>query len=556
MFREIAQYTAALLGRSAYQAPNAMRAGELDLDDQQVVRWREQHGGQIQLPPIPQTRWLLAQLEAAEYQADTGRLELAARLMRAARMDGVFSGVLSTRTGGLVRLPKRFRGDADVIAALEIGHSTEEGEVRSVFDEMLPATELALLAADGILLGCGVGQLVPVEGRDYPVLVRLEPQWLQYDWDTNTWSYTSLAGRLRIIPGDGRWILHTPGGRTAPWANGIWRAIGRSYIYKEHALSHRANWEAKLAHPARVAVAPSGGTEQQADAWFRAVMAWGINTVFGMRPGYDVKLLESNGRGWESFNKTISSENEQMIIAVAGQLISTTGGSGFQNNDIHQTIRADLIKDTAEGLAYTLNTQAIPAFVAARFGEPAIETKQCIVEWDVTPPKDRTADASSLTATASAITTLTTALETHGLTPDVNALCLRFAVPLVQDTIVDEGVATTPDLPTDETGSTATATTAAGTDAGTPAQETALNGAQVESLLTIVGQVAAGQLPRDSAVEIIVAAFGLSREQADKILGSVGAGFVPASTSVDVEAVEPEPVDDQVDEPVDVEAAA
>lgn len=553
MLREIAQYTAALLGRSAYQAPGKSNTGELDLDDPQVVRLREQHGGQIQRPAIPQTRWYLAQLEAAEHEADTGKLELAARLMRAAKMDGVFSGVLSTRTGGLVRLPKRFRGDADVIAALEIGHAADEGEVRSVFDEMFPATELALLAADGITLGCGVAQLVEVEGRDYPVMVRLEPQFLFYDWNYNSWSYNSLAGPLRIIPGDGRWILHTTG-RTAPWANGIWRAIARAFIRKEHAANHKDNWESKLANPARVAVAPQGGTEAQADAWFQAVMRWGVNTVFGMRPGYDVKLIESNGRGWESFNKTIEDQNNEMIISVAGQLISTTGGSGFQNNDVHQTIRADLIKDTAEQLAYTINTQGIPAFVAARFGEAAIETKQCIVEWDVTPPKDRTADASSLTATASAITTLTDALKIHELTPDVAALCLRFAVPLEEDTVTDEALSTTPSTTstTSAEGDEVTSTAPVDEDAA-PAQDTALNGAQVSSLLQIVGQVAAGQLPRDSALEIMVAAFNMSHDQADKILGSVGAGFVPASTSVEVQSVEPE--EEDVDPELQDEAA-
>jgi phage gp29-like protein len=86
---------------------------------------------------------------------------------------------------------------------------------------------------------------------------------------------------------------------------------------------HKDNWEAKLANPARVAVAPSGAAEEQAEGWFRTVMAWGVNTVFGMRPGYDVKLIESNGRGFDSFNKTIADQNNEMIIAVAGQTVTT-----------------------------------------------------------------------------------------------------------------------------------------------------------------------------------------------------------------------------------------
>src|SRR6185503_11132817 len=108
---------------------------------------------------------------------------------------------------------------------------------------------------------------------------------------------------------------------------------------------------------------------------------------FGMTPGYDVKLLESNGRGFECFNTTIDRADKEMIVAVAGQVVTTDGGAGFQNSDIHKTIRADLIKDTADGLAYTLNTQGIPPWVVERFGEDRL-AGSAVVEWDVTPPKD------------------------------------------------------------------------------------------------------------------------------------------------------------------------
>jgi hypothetical protein len=537
VFETITRYTAALLGRSAYQAPPPTAAAYADLDSPEVLRMRRSMGGQLQLPTVPQTRWYLAQLEAAEFDADAGNLELAGKLMRSARMDGVFSGVLSTRTGGLVRLPKTFRGDPDVIDALELGHET--AETRSVFDEMLPPSELAALAADGVTLGVGVAELVPVVGRDYPVMVRLEPHFLIYRWIENRWYFRSAAGLLPITPGDGRWILHTPGGRSAPWINGIWRAIARAYIRKEHANLHKDNWEAKLANPARVAVAPQGAAEAQAENWFKAVMAWGVNTVFGMRPGYDVKLVESNGRGYESWVKTIADQNNEMIIAVAGQTVTTDGGAGFANADIHKSIRADLIKATADDLAYTINTQAIPAFVASRFGEDAIDAKPCVVAWDVTPPKDKAAEANALVAAANAIKLLSEGLATQGMTLDVAAMAANFGVPVKGDRDGDGEAEQTEGLPVVEA-------EAQGTDEQ-PKAATALNGAQVTSLLEIIGQVAAEQLPRESALEIIVAAFGLDRATAEKMLGEVGLSFVPASSSVDVEDVEPEPDGDELE---------
>jgi hypothetical protein len=414
---------------SAYQPP--LLPGP-SLDSEQVENVRRNQGGQIQPLPVSKTRWYLSELEMAEIMADRGDLSLCAQLMRAARKDGVFSGVLSTRCDGLVRLPKRFRGDAEVIAALEVGHE-RDGQVRSIFDEMFPPQELALLAADGTLCGVAVGELVPVKGRDYPVFVRLDPEFLVFRWNENRWYFRSNAGLLPITPGDGRWVLHTPGGRSAPWQHGLWRAVGRAYIRKEHAALHRDNWEAKLANPARVAYAPLGSTDEQKQSFFARVMAWGVNTVFGLTPGWEVKLLESNGRGFDSFNKTIADQNNEFIIAVSGQTVTTDGGAGFANADIHKTIRADLIKATADALAYTINTQGIPAFITSRWGVEGLSLRGTVVEWDVAPAKDRASEAQSLIATATAITQLTDALASHGMELDISALCARFGVPVLGD---------------------------------------------------------------------------------------------------------------------------
>ena len=199
----------ALLGVSAYSTPLPGGALGDSLDSKRVVEARKRFGGGLAPQPYSRTRWFEFDLESAERAADAGDLSLAAQLMRSARKDGTIAGVLSTRTGGLVRLPKKFRGRPDIVAALEVGHDS----VRSVFDEMFPSSELALLAADGLLLGVGVGELVPVEGRDFPILVRLDPQWLSFRWGENRWYYASVAGPIPITPGDGRWVLHTPGGR-------------------------------------------------------------------------------------------------------------------------------------------------------------------------------------------------------------------------------------------------------------------------------------------------------------------------------------------------------
>lgn len=423
-----------LLAIAAYAVPSSRLPG---LDDPGVERVRNAQGGQLAPMPVTRTRWYVKDLERAERLADSGDLTLAGQLCRAMDRDGVLRGIMSTRAGGLVRLPKRFRGKTDMVDALQQGGV----QARSVFDEMLPASELERFTADGVKIGVAVGELVRVEGRDYPLFVRRPPEHLLYRWSENQWYFRSVAGLIPITPGDGRWVLHTPGGREAPWQGGDWRCLGRAYITKDHARNHRDNWEGKLANAARVAVAPQGAAEAQKQGWFRKVMAWGVNTVFGLTPGYDVKLLESNGRGADSWVKTIAEQSQEMIIAVAGQTVTTDGGTGFANADIHKSIRADLIKATADALAHTINTQVLPAWVVATFG--ADRLGECpTVEWDVTPPHDQTQAATALVQAAAAITTLTEALAAHDAKIDAVALATRFGVPLqrVEEESADDGL--------------------------------------------------------------------------------------------------------------------
>ena len=414
----------ALLGVSAYTKG---RGYGPDLDDASVKQIRESLGGSLAMQPTTQIRWYLADLEAAQYQADAGDLMTAAQLCRAMRRDGTISGLMGTLTSGLVRLPKKFYGSPETVSALKARNGT-----RSVFDDMFPPSELALLAADGKQLGVSVAELVPVPGRDFPVMIRLEPEFLRYRWIENRWYYTSVAGMLPIQPGDGQWILHTPGGRIAPWMSGLWPALGRSFINKEHALLHRSNFSAKLANPARAAFAPSGATELQRSGFLKKVIAWGVNTVFDLPPGWDVKLIESNGRGYEVFQEEIDTSDREIAVSIAGQVVTVDGGAGFQNSDIHRAIRADIVKDVAEQLAYTLNTQGIPPWVAKRFGAAAIPTG-AIVEWDISRPKDLETEARSLLTAAQAFVALQQFLAGQGRELDVGELCTRYGIPISGD---------------------------------------------------------------------------------------------------------------------------
>jgi hypothetical protein len=417
------EITRALLGVSAYEKQDNY-SGVL-LEDASVKQIREALGGQIQPLPTTKLRWYLADLEIAQHRADAGDLLMAAQLYRAFQRDGMISGLLGTRCAGLVRLPKRFYGDAEIAGALQANNGS-----RSVFDEMFPPSELAMLDKDGVALGVGVAELVPVKGRDYPVMVRLDPENLTYRWTENRWYFTSSAGLLAVTPGDGRWILHLPGARMAPWNAGLWPAIGRAYINKEHAMSCRSNYSAKLANPARTMRAPLGASELERENMFKKLLRWGMNQVFVLPVGWDVGLVESNGIGIQIFQKEIDCSDMEAMVAISGQVVTTTGGTGFANADIHKTIREDLIKSDGDALAYTINTQGLPLYLATGYGIEALENRFTAVEWNTATPVELKTEADTMLSLSTAIAQLRETLAASGHELDVDVLTTRFAIPV------------------------------------------------------------------------------------------------------------------------------
>lgn len=413
---------ATLLGISAYQPPP--RAGALDIEDDLVKEARERAGGNLSPLPVTKLRWYLADLEAAQAAADGGDLTSLGQLYRAMRRDGTFTGLLDTRTAGLVRLPRKLTGHPEAATKLRAQNGT-----RSEFDLLCPPSELALMDQDGIIAGVGVGELVPVPGRDFPILIRLEPEFLSYRWSEGRWYYRSISGLLPITPGDGRWVLHTPLGRMAPWQHGKWIACGQAFIDKSHAKLHRANYGGKLANPARVISAPIGATDDMRLSALRRLAMWGINSVFALPAGWQATLLESKGEGVEVWEQDEESAKFDYMMALAGQVVTSEGGKGFSNTDVHKSIRADLIQADGDELAHTVNTQILPAYVIEGWGEDALIEQSVSVEWDTKPPKDSASEAQTLTAASTAIESLSATLAPHGLELDVTELLTRFGVP-------------------------------------------------------------------------------------------------------------------------------
>lgn len=398
---------ATLLGISTFSPPTMPGP---ELGDDVVDQTRKALGGRLE--PIPQVRlrWYPPDIERAQLQSSNGNMQIIGQLNESMRIDGVIRGLLDARTS-VVNFPKRFYGSDEVIEVLMSKNNSD----RNVYDEMIPATEARLMAADELVCGVAVGEMVPIVGRSFPMLVRRYPQNLFYLWSRNQWYYRSIVGLIPIVPGvpnrkDGNaWVLHIGGGRLSPWNSGLWNTLGRSYINKTQTIFARQSYEMKHSHPARVAVSPLGASEEERSGLLAGVIRWAMNAAFALPVGWDLKLIESNGRGIQIYDNSIKMFNEEMATALCGSAVMLQGTVGFTNMDVFRVVAVDLIKVTSSAWDHCVNTQILPPFIAERWGIEALKNATT-VETDVRAPKDLTIEANTMVAFAAGIKNLVDAI--------------------------------------------------------------------------------------------------------------------------------------------------
>jgi len=232
--------------------------------------------------------------------------------------------------------------------------------------------------------------------------------------------------------------------------------------------------------------------------------------------GYQIKL-EFGSFDAEKVKSIILMENSEMVNAFVANFLALgmngSGGAFALGTDLSDFFLSG-IKQYADLICGPANRKLIPDLVKLNYGEQAKYPTM-----KVTGINDKAGKEF-----ADIVTLLIEKNAMKADDPLEEFLRKQYNLPKADPTTARAGVnvgvtaAVNPNLPATEAGSP--------TDANkVDVQKLSLNGAQVSSLLSIVQSVAAGLMPRDSAIAMIEAAFNMTTEQANEILGSVGNGF-------------------------------
>lgn len=264
-------------------------------------------------------------------------------------------------------------------------------------------------------------------------------------------------------------------------------------------------------------------------------LAIGSGTAWAIEKGGDAKMLEFTGQGLTALEKA-DSEKRKMMAVLGARLLEEQAGAaetatavGMRHAGEQATLRT--IAQTVEQAlstalqyhAWWQGTEAQPTDVEAE-----VELNKSVLSVRASSDEVRTA-LLALQADAISFDTFYARLQAGGWARD--GVSAEDELKAIGEQVGGEPMGNADgDAPADQG--------AAGPQppVGVAVQDTALNGAQVTSLLEILQSVAAGQLPRETGVQAIVTAFRLSKEEAEQIMGKVGSGFIPAAPTTPARA--------------------
>lgn len=352
------------------------------------------------------TQWTPAMIRSAERVAEAGDLSQAVLICEWLLTDDRITSALDARVDALLGLdvtfePGKGRKSRLAVKALEAGED---------WWEAYPESELRQVLLWGLLLGVAPAQHRWTEradhgGRVLPMPQLWHPQTLRWSWQYRKWTVRPDAGtQIDVVPGDGRWILHTPFGAERPWAYGLWRSLSRWVLLKQLAVSDWSRHSEKAS--ALVATAPPGATAKQRQELAEDLTRLSLDAVCALAAGFDLKMVEVSANTQAIYAGQITAADNAIAIRIrGGNLTTSVDGGGSRAAAEVQASTGDAVKlrFDAASLATTLGTQSLPWWAELNFADQSVAPWPV---WPVEPEEDKTKRATMVSTLSDGLTKL------------------------------------------------------------------------------------------------------------------------------------------------------
>lgn len=394
-----------------------------------IGRLRDSALGIQRRPLLVNSRWTPKDRDSILHECEQGSMLRLSIFCDAMRSDGVFSGLMGTRTSGLLRRPVLFSGDTYICDELkgvdpvrdETGMVVNPGRP-GLFKRLCPTAEAAQIIWDGIVENLGLGEMV--SGPDgVPCLRHLDTHWVRYEYPTGSAKgrliYQAPGGTYEIRPGDGRWVVFCPRGFERFWAFGSWYPLAWPFVQRASSALDLLRWQGQLADPLKVIELGQRASDREIKntlAWVRD--KWHRAAAWVARAGEKAYLAESNGIGWQVYKEAGNGAAEEMQYVLSGQLVTGSGNKGFSDGDEFFATKDGINQETAEAWSECVGRDILGPVLRRFYGARPGDAK---VAWDVESPAQRQARLEALGAAVEVIGKADQALAGRGLEVDLDA---------------------------------------------------------------------------------------------------------------------------------------
>lgn len=265
---------------------------------------------------------------------ERGRFALSAGLARTCLRDPDLTAALNRRLLALIGAPH----------CIEAATDTGPGEryardLAARFRVMVPRAAEVDMVRDAIMLGASIGQEVwwfhEATGEFIPVLEPWPMDHAEHDPLTDTWYVHSQRGRIKIEPGDGRWVLYAPWSPRSPYFYGAIRQVMEWYLRASNASRDYGRFIELSGQGILKAKIPSGarGTNEKSN-FINSLRNLGRNAVVPLPQGekehdsYDVELEALSSDMHKVFVEMLRVCSGKLRLVILGEDLSS------QNNKV------------------------------------------------------------------------------------------------------------------------------------------------------------------------------------------------------------------------------
>jgi hypothetical protein len=273
--------------------------------------------------------------------------------------DDRLAAVVDTRIDGLLAADLEFipvdeRRKSKQMAELLGGSDRTQDD--GLWLQMMDPDHAKELLKWHIGLGFCYGPIVwdPTGGKWTPRVVPWHPRFVRWDWSRWQFAVTAWNEPVVYLPrtdenprSDGKWFVW---GGYRSWMNGLVRSLGVPYLDRTWNQRDAARRSEKYGMGILKGFTPPGPDTEDKQRFGVNLSNLGADPTIicpqgeDGKPGFDVKVEETKGEGWQIFGDREKSLNTNLAVRVLGQNLTTEGvsGSGTLAGNVHEKIRGDI----------------------------------------------------------------------------------------------------------------------------------------------------------------------------------------------------------------------